>query len=196
MQQWSVFSRPCRMLELDLSAFPVLAGPRLQLRQFTLADAAFMHILRSDPRTMAHIGRPRTRDVADAEAFILRNEADRMRNESISWAITLKDDPALIGTIGFYRLKPEHHRGEVGYLLAPDHWGQGLMSEALNTATAYGFGHLRFHSIEAVTDARNTRSRRLLERNGFLLEGLFKENFFWDDEFLDSAVYTKLATVK
>jgi [ribosomal protein S5]-alanine N-acetyltransferase len=184
------------MLELDLSSFPMLASPRLLLRQFTLADAAVMHALRSDPRTMEHIGRPRTTDIADAEAFIMRNEADRMRNESISWAITLKDDPALIGTIGFYRLKPEHHRGEVGYLLAPDHWGRGLMSEALNAAVACGFERFRFHSIEAVTDPRNTRSRRLLERNGFLLEGLFKENFLWDGAFLDSAVYSKLATLK
>ncbi len=181
------------MLELDLSTFPVLGTKRLLMRQFTLEDALVMHALRSDPRTMEHIGRPRSTNVADAEALIERTEADRMNNAGISWAITLRDAPGLIGTIGFYRLKPEHHRGEVGYLLSPDHWGQGLMSEALQAAVACGFERFGFHSIEAVTDPRNTRSRTLLERNGFVLEGLFKENFLHDGVFLDSAVYSRLA---
>jgi ribosomal-protein-alanine N-acetyltransferase len=162
------------------------------LRRFTVDDATVMHALRSDPRTMAHIGRPRTRDRADAEAFIQRNEENRLRNESISWAITLRSSGALIGSIGFYRLKPEHHRGEVGYLLSPEQWGQGCMSEALKAVLACGFMRFGFHSIEAVTDARNTRSRTLLERNGFKQEGLFTQNFLWDGEFLDSAVYSKL----
>ncbi|MBK9288895.1 MAG: GNAT family N-acetyltransferase [Flavobacteriales bacterium] len=91
-------------------------------------------------------------------------------------------------------MKLDHHRGEIGYMLSPDHWGKGLMSEALNAAVACGFDRFHFHSIEAVTDPRNTRSRTLLERNGFALEGLFKENYFWNGEFQDSAVYSLLAS--
>lgn len=181
------------MLELDLSVFPVLETERLVLRQPLLSDAAALHALRSDPRTMEHIGRPRSMSLADAQERIQLTEQDRANNAGLSWFLTLKGDDAVIGTIGYYRLKLEHHRGEVGYLLTPDLWGKGLMGEALDAAVACGFERFRFHSIEAITDPRNTRSRRLLERHGFVLEGLFKENYLHNGEFLDSAVYSRLA---
>lgn len=180
------------MLDLDLSAFPVLRTERLVLRQLTLEDASAMHALRQDPLTMKHIGRPLSTSLADAEDLIRRTENDRTNNQGISWGITLHEQPQLIGTIGYYRLKLDHHRGEIGYMLAPGHWGKGLMSEALKAAVACGFDRFHFHSIEAITDPRNARSRTLLERNGFLLEGLFKENYFWNGEFQDSAVYSLL----
>ncbi|MCC7501866.1 MAG: GNAT family N-acetyltransferase [Flavobacteriales bacterium] len=180
------------MLDLDLSTFPTLRTERLLLRQLTLHDAPAIHALRQDPRTMEHIGRPRSTSLADAEDLIRRTENDRANNQGISWGMALHERPEIIGTIGYYRLKLDHHRGEIGYLLSPDHWGKGLMSEALKAAVACGFERFHFHSIEAVTDPRNTRSRTLLERNGFLLEGLFKENYLWNGEFLDSAVYSLL----
>lgn len=182
------------MLDLDLSTFPTLRTERLVLRQLTLGDAAAIHSLRQDPRTMEHIGRPLSTSLADAEDLIRRTENDRTNSQGISWGIGLHEGPELIGTIGYYRLKLDHHRGEIGYMLSPDHWGKGLMSEALNAAVACGFDRFHFHSIEAVTDPRNTRSRTLLERNGFALEGLFKENYFWNGEFQDSAVYSLLAS--
>jgi ribosomal-protein-alanine N-acetyltransferase len=89
-------------------------------------------------------------------------------------------------------LKKEHHRAEIGYLLDPGQGGKGLMHEAMGAVLECGFERYRFHSIEAVTDPRNTASRRVLERRGFVLEGLFKENYFAHGEFLDSAVYSLL----
>jgi len=181
------------MLELDLSVFPVLETERLMLRQPRPTDAPALHALRSDPRTMEHIGRPRSTSLADAGERIRLAEADRANNAGISWFLTLKGDDTAVGTIGYYRLQLEHHCGEVGYLLAPDLWGKGLMGEALEAVVQQGFERLRFHRIEAVTDPRNQRSRRLLERHGFVLEGLLKENYLHDGHFLDSAVYSRLA---
>ena len=69
------------------------------------------------------------------------------------------------------------------------------MHEALEAVVACGFERLGFHSIEAITDPRNEASNALLLRCGFTREGLFKEDFFWNGEFLDSAVYSRLAPV-
>ncbi|MBK9288896.1 MAG: GNAT family N-acetyltransferase [Flavobacteriales bacterium] len=60
------------MLDLDLSTFPTLRTERLVLRQLTLGDAAAIHSLRQDPRTMEHIGRPLSTSLADAEDLIQR----------------------------------------------------------------------------------------------------------------------------
>jgi ribosomal-protein-alanine N-acetyltransferase len=182
------------MLEPDLSVHPALSTERLALRPFHAGDVEALHRLRSDERTMAFVGRPRSATLADAAALIHRMELDRRQGDGIGWAMQLRDDPALIGTIGFYRLKKEHHRAEIGYLLDPGQWGKGLMHEAMGAVLECGFDRYHFHSIEAVTDPRNTASRRVLERRGFVLEGLFKENYFAHGEFLDSAVYSLLCS--
>ncbi len=179
------------MLELDLSSFPVLRTERLLLRELVATDAPALFEWRSDPEVMRHIGRPMAGTLQDAEALIERITADRLANAGITWALELEG--TLIGTIGYYRLKLEHHRAEVGYLLGSRYWGRGLMGEALEAVVHCGFERFGFHSIEAVTDARNLASNRLLERHGFIREGLFKENYFWNGGFLDSAVYSRLA---
>jgi [ribosomal protein S5]-alanine N-acetyltransferase len=180
------------VLDPDFSVFPLLVTPRLTLRQVTMADAETLHRLRSDERAMRYIGRPRSRAITDGEALVQRLEDERSRNESIGWAIERHETPGLIGTIGFYRLKKEHHRGEVGYVLDPDHWGKGFMQEALDAVIRCGFERFDFHSIEANTDPRNTPSRALLERCGFVLEGLFKENYYYQGAYMDTAAYSLL----
>ena len=112
--------------------------------------------------------------------------------DSLTWGITLNDSGVLVGTIGFYRLQLDHHRGEIGYLLHPEHWGKGIASEAFVAAVDHGFQVLRFHSIEAVTDPENHASNKLLERAGFILEAHFRENYLRNGKFLDSLVWSKL----
>ena len=63
------------------------------------------------------------------------------------------------------------------------------MNEALSGLLDYGFTELDLNRIEADTDARNERSARLLERLGFLKEGLFRERCIVNDEISDSAMY-------
>ncbi len=46
-------------------------------------------------------------------------------NEGVTWAMTLKDDPKLMGHISFHRFIKEHNRAEVGYMMHPDFYGQG-----------------------------------------------------------------------
>lgn len=180
------------MLTADLSALVELRTPRLLLRPFVPEDAEALYLLRSDERVMAMIGRPRTSTFADAVALIERTRADQEASRAVSWAVQLAGASAMCGTIGLYRPSWEHHRVEVGYLLHPKHWGQGLMGEALRAVVDLAFERYGFHSMEAITDPRNTASRRLLEKNGFVLEGLFKENYHWNGMFLDSAVYSML----
>jgi ribosomal-protein-alanine N-acetyltransferase len=181
------------MLELDLSTFPTLRTARLRLRQLTDADAPTMHTIRSDTRVMQFVGRPRSNGPEDALALIARTEADRAANAGLTWCIERLGHEGLIGTIGLYRLKLEHHCAEVGYVMSPDHWGLGYMGEALDAVVAHAFERLRFHRVEAITEPRNQRSRQLLERHGFTLEGVQRENYLWNGEFLGSALYGKLA---
>ena len=181
------------MLSVKFSPFPILTTERLILRKLVRTDAPALFSMRSDARVMEHIGRPRATTLQDARKLIAVCAKDRMNDQGITWAITLKGDNNLIGTIGYYRLKLEHHRGEIGYMLSPHHWRKGIMGEALEAAVACGFQRFRFHTIEADTDPLNVASNSLLARHGFVREGLFKENFFWNGVFKDSAVWSRWA---
>lgn len=180
------------MLHLDFSQFPVLHTERLLLRALTPDDVEAMFALRSDPRAMQYVPRPLAKTLEDAAAHIALILAEQKANNSIQWVITLKDDPAMVGIIGYWRMKKEHYRTELGYMLLPAHWGRGIVSEAIGAVVDHAFRVLGFHSVEAIVDPDNPASMKVLEKNGFVREGWFKENFLHEGKFLDSVVYSRV----
>lgn len=181
------------MLSLHLTPLPILTTSRLVLREVRMSDAPEFFAMRSDPETMRFVRRPLALTIDDAKAFITLVQNNQHTNTSVQWAMTLKGEDTCIGVIGPWRIDLENHRGELGYMLARAHWGQGLISEAIATVADYSFNVLDLHSMEAWTDSRNAASMRALEKNGFTKEAYFKENIFWDGAFSDSVVFGRLA---
>lgn len=181
------------MLEIDFSQFPEIVTERLILRRIVDTDAEAFFVLRSDERVMQYIDRPRAQSIEDALDFITRVNKGIENNEGINWAICLKDVPAPVGVISFWRIIKEHYRAEVGYMLSPDFQGKGIMQEALVAILNYGFGKMGLHSVEANVNPANEASIKLLEKNGFQREAYFRENFYYNGRFLDSAIYCLLA---
>jgi [ribosomal protein S5]-alanine N-acetyltransferase len=73
----------------------------------------------------------------------------------------------------------------LGYQIARAHEGQGLMAEALRTTNAFIFSALRLHRIMANYRPENERSGKLLERLGFVREGLAKDYLYIDGAWRD-----------
>ena len=183
------------MLSVNFSPFPNLETERLILRRVDTNDIREILALRSNVETMKYIPRPLLKTEEDALEHIAMIDSKIERNEGINWAITLREDPRLIGVIGHYRIKPEHHRAEIGYMLLPKYRGLGIISEAVKEAVNYGFNVMNLHSIEAVVDPDNNASARVLEKNGFVKEAHFKEYEFFEGRFLDSVIYSVLNKV-
>ncbi len=183
------------MLTINFDPFPILETSRLTLRQITKNDANEIFVLRSDTRVMKYILRPIAETLEDALQLIQIVADAETNNNGITWAITLKENGQLIGTIGYWQIKKEHYRAEIGYLLSPDFQRKGMMQEALTTVIHYGFAEMKLHTIEADVDPKNTPSISLLERNKFVKEGYFKENYFFDGKFSDTVVYSLLTSI-
>ena len=181
------------MLSIQLSGFPVLVTERLVLRELLPLDAEQVFLFRSDPEVMRHVARTPAKSVEDARALIDLITANVAAKDAVQWAITLKNEEALIGIIGFWRIQKEHYLAELGYSLQRTQWGKGLMSEAIAAVLHFGFGTLGLHKVEAVTRPANAGSIRALEKNGFEREGHLKENIFWEGVFHDSFLYGRLA---
>lgn len=180
------------MLSINFTPFPNLETERLTLRRVDKNDASPILELRSDVETMKYIPRPLLKSTEDALEHIAMIDAKIENSEGINWAITLKNDSKLIGIIGFYRIKPEHFRAEIGYMLLPDFSGKGIISEAINEVVNYGFNEMHLHSVEGIIDPNNLASAKVLQKNGFVKEAHLKENEFYEGRFLDNVIYSRL----
>jgi len=181
------------MLNIQFTHFPTLQTPRLLLREITLSDAPAIFKMRSDERVMRYIGQPLQKDVGEAQQMIETYQRAHEQNEAVNWAICLREQPQWqIGTLGFWKMDKVNHRCEIGYTLLYDHWRQGIMSEAIEAAMEYCFKVMDFHSVEANTDPDNEGSGGILEKLGFVQEAYFRENFYFEGQFLDSRIYSKI----
>lgn len=172
--------------------FPMLESERLRFRKLTDADAPAILELRGNAETMKFIPRPLLINLEGALAHIKLINDKIDENLDINWAVTEKNSDKCIGIMGFYRTQPEHFRTELGYMIVPEHKGKGYVTEAVKTLIDFAFNQLNFHSIEAVIDARHSASERILIKNGFTKEAHFKENFFYNNEFTDTVIYSLL----
>ncbi len=180
------------MLAPDFTPFPVLQTKRLTLRQLRNEDAPEVLALRSNEELMKYIGRPRAKTIEDALELINTINTRIDQNESINWAMTLKGSDTVIGIIGYVSIKKEHFRAEVGYLLDTAFHRKGLMQEALFAILDFGFKHMNLHSIEAITDPNNIASQSILKKNKFIQEAFFREDFYFEEKFLDSMIFSLL----
>ena len=183
-------------MQLDFTPFPVLTTERLVLRRMNADDAPEMFFLRSDAGVLKYIDREPAKSVEDAAAFIEMVNKGVDANESIFWAITHKDNPKLIGNICVWNVQKDHYRAELGYVLHPDFQGKGIMAEAMQAVLHYCFHTMKLHSVEANVNPANKASVRVLERAEFVREAYFRENYYFNGQFIDSAVYSLLTPVR
>src|SRR3954467_14348600 len=122
------------MILLNFDPFPVLETDRLILREISLDDAGDIFELRNNEAAMKYINRPALISIDDA-VDLIKKMTDI--SERISWGIILKNENKIIGSIGYHKIEKEHSRAEIGYMLSPEYWNTGIMSEALSKVIEY-----------------------------------------------------------
>jgi len=100
----------------------------------------------------------------------------------------------IAGCAGFALIEPPARVGVVGYWLAEEHEGRGLVTRAVSALIDHGFSELNLHRVEIRAATNNARSRAVPERLGFTQEGVLREADVVGDEYVDLVVYGLLAT--
>lgn len=113
-------------------------------------------------------------------------------SQSGIWAIILKEDGRLIGSVGIIpdpkRENPQARM--LGYWLDESHWGKGYMTEAVQSVLDYGFNTLQLSLITANCYPHNERSQQVLKRHGFIYEGtLHQAELTYDGHLYDHQCY-------
>jgi ribosomal-protein-alanine N-acetyltransferase len=175
-------------------SFPLLESERLVLRSFNPQDAQAFFLLRAHPQVMTYLDTDPLRSLEEATLKIEQIHANFKHKEGINWAITERESNDMIGYCGIWRLDQKNCRGEIGYALHPAYWGKGYMTETLHLILDFAFERFHLHSIEANTNPENQASKDLLTRLGFQQEAYFRENYLYNDQFIDSAIFCLLAS--
>lgn len=175
--------------------FPELQTQRLLLREQVPEDAEALLAYLSHPEVHAFISDEDTpNNLAEAKEEIHYWGGLFRRRQSIYWGISEKNDPStLIGTCGFNYWNRLHHKVELSYDLAFEHWRKGYMTEALEAIMQYGFRDMSLHRVSATVSPDNIASIKLLEKLGFELEGCMKDFKLIRGEYQDALVYAKIS---
>ncbi len=172
----------------------ILETSRLLLRDFAAGDWPAVIAYQRDPRYL-RLYEWTDRTPAEVQAFVqmfIDQQQDQPRTR-FQLAVTLRQTGELIGNCGIRRASPAAHEAEIGYEIAPDHWGRGYAGEAVAEIVRFGFQTLGLRRITAWLVADNLASARVLEKNGFQLEGRLRDKEMYKGRYWDVLMYARLA---
>jgi RimJ/RimL family protein N-acetyltransferase len=167
-----------------------IATPRLLLRTWKRGDEDALVRNIDHHAVWRNVGdsipHPYTR--ADAEVFLALVEKDAR-----SWNLAIVAGGEAVGSIGLYRFDGrKRYTGTIGYMLGPHAWGRGIATEALAALADAAFVRTDLVRLEANVYAWNPASCRVLEKCGFVREGVLRRSSFKDGEITDEFVYARL----
>lgn len=176
---------------------PTLTTDRLRLREPDDGDIAAIHDVHRH-RAVADgvLSIPHPHTIADARAWLAKHRAVSPEGRlNLIWVICLAGSGEVIGDCGIH-IDLKHRRGVLGYLIRPDHWGQGIATEAMRAVIGYGFEALRppLNRIEADHYPENPASGRVLEKLGFVREGVLRSYIVKDGTARDVVRWAVLRT--
>ena len=170
-----------------------LTTERLVLREFNQDDWPDVLAYQSDPRYLRYY--PWTeRTPEDVGEFVHRFIAQQGEDPRTKFqlAIDLKSDTNLIGNCGIRMKSAGAHAADIGFELAPQHWGRGYATEAARAIVEFGFTELGLHRIWSWCIADNVASARVLEKLGMRLEGRLRENEYFKGRWWDTLMFAIL----
>ncbi len=167
-----------------------------KIRKWKLSDAKDLASVISNKKIQDNLrdGLPYPYTEQDATDYISAMLSED-ENETFAFAITT--DNKAIGSIGAFRQKNIHkHTAEIGYYIAEEYWGKGLMTEAVKQICSYIFDKSNIVRIYAEPFSYNKASCRVLEKAGFLYEGTLRSNAIKNGKTIDMLMYSRLKTDK
>ncbi len=162
-----------------------------QIRSYRRADAEAIVRHADNPRIAANMTdafpHPYTADHA-------QEWLDLVLDQERETLFALADERELIGSIGLHLAKGVfRHTAEIGYWVAEELWGRGIVSAAVVALTDHGFAAFDdIERIQAHVFSSNPASARVLEKAGYDLEGRLRSSVFKNGELLDQWMYAKV----
>ena len=163
-----------------------------KIRKWKLTDAKDIAVALSNKKIQDNLrdGLPYPYSEQDGIDFI-SSMLSANEDETFAFAITLDDK--VIGSIGVFRQQNIHRQtAEMGYYIAEEYWGKGIMTDAVKQICEYVFKNSDILRIYAEPFAYNIGSCRVLEKTGFQYEGTLRNNVVKNGKVIDMKMYSLL----
>ncbi len=163
-----------------------------ELRKWNLADSQDVAHYANNKKIAANLRNvfPYPYTLADAEGYI-RSCVENSEERQICRAIVVNGRAA--GSVGIFCGTDVYEKSaELGYWLAEEFWGNGIMTGAVKQLCQEAFDKFDIIRIYAEPFAYNIGSRRVLEKAGFSLEGIMKKGVFKNGQIQDYCMYALL----
>ncbi len=164
---------------------------KIELRKWTVNDKeSLMVICNAADRSYLSGRLPFPYTEADADWWLKMVEGHDGK-DGIFRSVSV--DGMIVGNISVEQKSDVYRKdAEIGYLLITEKWSQGIMTEAVGQICDIAFSSLDIIRITGLVYEPNSGSRRVLEKNGFLLEGTMKNAVVKEGRVYDLCVYGKL----
>lgn len=163
-----------------------------RIRKWELSDAADLAMAISNKNIQDNLrdGLPYPYTEKDGADFI---SAMLSADENGTFAFAITADDKVVGSIGVFRQGNIHRlTAELGYYIAEEYWGKGIMTEAVRQICQYVFEESDIIRIYAEPFAYNVASCRVLEKAGFRYEGTLLNNAVKNGKVIDMKMYSLL----
>ncbi len=166
---------------------PVLETKRLVLRPLKMTDGPSVFQFAKDKRVGPNAGWKPNKTVEETMKFIQYSIKKRDFGQPGVYGIMLKKTTTIIGTIEVHSV--QGHKGEIGFVLHPDYWNQGIITEAAKAVIIYAFEVLKLERLQYGYFLFNEASKRVCEKLGFTFEGILRKKYkLYTGEIIDEAI--------
>lgn len=177
---------------MDINLFHSLEGKNIYFKSLSLSEAEQVHSYASDEDVSRFIGWPLMKTLDETSKYIETMLNRESAGTHLYASIVLKSTEENIGTAMIFNFDKEANKAEVGYVFHKNHWGKGYGTECVTLLSNFGFEVLNLHKLHGTVVDANIGSARILERNGFKLEGRLRDHFFIEDKYYDALLFGKI----
>lgn len=168
---------------------PTLTTARLRLRPVDETDAGDLVALHTDRVVLRYWDDPPWAGPEVAADFVRRSHAVAADGTGARVVVERVDDGAFLGWCGVNGWNAQHGTARVAYIYRQEAWGHGFATEAAEALLGWAFEALPLRRVQTEVDPRNGASARVLEKLGFVREGLLREDCVVEGEVSSSWVY-------
>ncbi len=167
-----------------------LKSGNITLRPLRLSDAVRLAELANNEKISRNLrdGFPHPYTLADAQNFLQKfTNQDPVTFFGIDYGGEYVGNISLVPGQDIYRKS-----AEIGYFIGEPYWNKGIITAAVNLITDYGFNQLDIIRIHTGVFEYNFASQKVLEKCGFIKEGIFRKSVFKQGKLWDEVRYAKL----
>jgi ribosomal-protein-alanine N-acetyltransferase len=177
---------------MNISLFHSLKGENICFKQLSTNDAQAIHNYASDEEVSRFIGWSLMNTLNETSEYIETMLKRESAGTHLYASIVLKSTQEIIGTAMIFNFDKEANQAEIGYVFHRDHWGKGYGAESVALMSDFAFEALNLHKLHASVVDANIGSARILEKNGYQLEGRLKDHYFIEDKYYDALLFGKI----